>query len=147
MELAYVVQILLALLIISLFLIVLMTSMICASLYSTRPLWLRLHEDNEMEVVSQPSSQQDWEIKFLSGLWPQSSRCQTSETKLPFNGLRVKMNPGLQSERTLSQMVLDWLSTLLMYFKIRSTNVWTKLSLLWWKLIRNNYSWLMVHKN
>ena len=48
MDLAYVVQILLALLIISLFLIVLMTSMICASLYSTRPLWLRLHEDNEM---------------------------------------------------------------------------------------------------
>ena len=59
MELAYVVQILLAFLIISLFLIVLMTSMICASLYSTRPLWLRLHEENEMEVVSQPSSQQD----------------------------------------------------------------------------------------
>ena len=59
MELAYVVQILLAFLIISLFLIVLMTSMICASFYSTRPLWLRLHEENEMEVVSQPSSQQD----------------------------------------------------------------------------------------
>ena len=59
MELAYVVQILLALLIISLFLIVLMTSMICARLYSTRPLWLRLREDNEMEVVPQPSSQQD----------------------------------------------------------------------------------------
>ena len=59
MELAYVVQILIALLIISLFLIVLMTSMICASLYSTRPLWLRLREDNEMEGVPQPSSQQD----------------------------------------------------------------------------------------
>ena len=58
MELAYVVQILIALLIISLFLIVLMTLMICASLYSTRPLWLRLREDNEMEVP-QPSSQQD----------------------------------------------------------------------------------------
>ena len=59
MELAYVIQILIALLIISLFLIALMTSMICASLYSTRPLWLRLREDNEMEVVPQPSSQQD----------------------------------------------------------------------------------------
>ena len=59
MELAYVVQILIALLIISLFLIARMTSMICASLYSTRLLWLRLREDNEMEVVPQPSSQQD----------------------------------------------------------------------------------------
>ena len=59
MELAYVVQILVALLIISLFLIVLMTTMICASLYSTRPLWLRLHEDHEMDVVSQSSSPQD----------------------------------------------------------------------------------------
>ena len=59
MELAYVVQILVALLIISLFLIVLMTTMICASLYSTRPLWTRLHEDHEMDVVSQSSSPQD----------------------------------------------------------------------------------------
>ena len=59
MELAYVVQILVALLIISLFLIVLMTTMICASLYSTRPLWARLHEDHEMDVVSQSSSPQD----------------------------------------------------------------------------------------
>ena len=60
MELAYVVQILIALLIISLFLIVMMTTMICASLYSTRPLWTRLHEDDhEMDVVSQSSSPQD----------------------------------------------------------------------------------------
>ena len=57
MELAYVVQILVALLIISLFLIVMMTTMICAS---TRPMWTRLHEDvHEMDVVSQSSSPQD----------------------------------------------------------------------------------------
>ena len=59
MELAYAVQILIALLIISLFLIVLMSTMICASLYSTRPLWFRLREENEMELAPQPSSQQD----------------------------------------------------------------------------------------
>ena len=51
MELAYVVQILIAILIISLFLIVLMSTMICASLYSTRPLWFRLREETEMEEV------------------------------------------------------------------------------------------------
>ena len=59
MELAYAVQILIALLIISLFLIVLMSTMICASLYHTRPLWIRLREENEMELAPQPSSQQD----------------------------------------------------------------------------------------
>ena len=59
MELAYVVQILIAILIISLFLIVLMSTMICASLYSTRPLWFRLREETEMEKVPQPTSQQD----------------------------------------------------------------------------------------
>ena len=60
MELAYVVQILIALLIISLFLIVMMTTMICASLYSTRPMWTRLHEDDvEMDVLEQSSSPQD----------------------------------------------------------------------------------------
>ena len=58
MELAYVVQILVALLFISLFLIVLMTSMICSSLYCTRPLWIRLHEDQELDEVSQSSSPQ-----------------------------------------------------------------------------------------
>ena len=60
MELAYVVQILIALLIISLFLIVMMTTMICASLYCTRPLWTRLHEDDvELDVLAQSSSPQD----------------------------------------------------------------------------------------
>ena len=60
MELAYAVQILIALLIISVFLIVMMTTMICASLYCTRPLWTRLHEDDvEMDVLEQSSSPQD----------------------------------------------------------------------------------------
>ena len=60
MELAYAVQILIALLIISVFLIVMMTTMICASLYCTRPMWTRLHEDYvEMDVLEQSSSPQD----------------------------------------------------------------------------------------
>ena len=60
MELAYAVQILIALLIISVFLIVMMTTMICASLYCTRPMWTRLHEDDvEMDVLEQSSSPQD----------------------------------------------------------------------------------------
>ena len=60
MELAYAVQILIALLIISVFLIVMMTTMIWASLYCKRPMWTRLHEDDvEMDVLEQSSSPQD----------------------------------------------------------------------------------------
>ena len=84
MELAYVVQILIAILIINLFLIVLMSTMICASLYSTRPLWFQLREETEMEEVPQPTSQQDWETKCLFGLCPHSSKMPNKRDKIPF---------------------------------------------------------------
>ena len=56
MEMVYAVQILIALLLICFFLIVMMTTMICASLYCTKPMWTRLHDtDVEMDVL-EPSS-------------------------------------------------------------------------------------------
>ena len=58
MELVYAVQILIALLIICVFLIVMITMMICGSYYCTKPMWTRLHDsDVEMDVLEPTSTQ------------------------------------------------------------------------------------------
>ena len=147
MDLHYAVQILISLLIISLFLIVLMSAMICASLYNTRPLWIRLREENEMELAPQPSSQQDWETNCLFGLCPTSSKCQTEKTKLLSNGPKTRMNCGSPKDWTHSPMKHNWRPMLPKCFNLRYTQTWIKWFPLSWKLLRSEIAWLFVRKN
>ena len=59
MEMVYVVQILTALLIICVYIIVMLTVMVCGSYYCTKPIWEKLHDSN-IELDSQePSPAQD----------------------------------------------------------------------------------------
>ena len=59
MEMVYVVQILIALLIICVFLIVMLTTMVCASYYCTKPTWEKLHDSNIEMDMQEPSPAQD----------------------------------------------------------------------------------------
>ena len=73
MDLQYTAQVLISLLIISLCLLVLMSAMICSSYYHTRPLWIRLREENETELEP---TQQNWETNSYSDCVPISQNAK-----------------------------------------------------------------------
>ena len=144
MDLQYAVQVLISLLIISLCLLVLMSAMICSSLYHTRPLWIRLREENETELEP---TQQNWETNLMFGLCPNSSECQTRMTNVHINGPKTRTKCGSPTDLTHFPTERNWRHILPKCLKNRYNPVWIEWYLLNWKLLRSEIAWVLVRKN